>query len=190
MFRFTTSFMALALGLTTPISADAAGFCVAVNGGFGHGGYTYIAPDFTLPAKNHCEAWAGFAKTGVHRHPHTRTVRVAFPTAVAVLDLSIFSTDPDFFGVGPTQYAWDSNRDVSTGVTSCPFTSQDTSSTEHLRRRNCGRGDLHGQPTETSGQLMTRAESDHSGSSPRRRRGSGLVVTCAAAQACGNGDGC
>ena len=63
MFRFKTAFMVLALGLVAPICAYAANFCVAVNGGFGRGGTSYIAPAFTLPAKNNCAAWSGFTKT-------------------------------------------------------------------------------------------------------------------------------
>ena len=52
MFRFKTPIIVLALGLTAPIYAYAANFCVAVNGGFGSGGTSYIAPVFTVPAKN------------------------------------------------------------------------------------------------------------------------------------------
>jgi hypothetical protein len=128
MFRFKTSFMVLALGLTTPINAYAAGFCVAVNGGFDHGGYTYIAPDFTLPAKNHCEAWAGFVKTGATVILNSHGSGCVSNNG-AVLDLSIFSTDPDFFGAGPTSFAWDS---IDLCLTSCLFTSQDTSSQSSL----------------------------------------------------------
>ena len=112
MFRFKTSFMVLALGLITPISAYAANFCVEVNGGFGHGGHTLIAPGFTLPAKNQCAAWSGFTKTA------STVILISHGTGCLsnsgrVLDLSIFSTDPDFFGIGPTNYAWEINRDVS-----------------------------------------------------------------------------
>ena len=130
MFRFTTSFMALALGLT-PIGADAAGFCIAVNGGFGGGGYTFVAPGFTLPAKNQCAAWSGFTKTA------STVILISNGTGCLsnsgrVLNLSIFSTDPQFFGVGPAQYAWDSIEMCPTGVTGCPLTGQDTSSTNTL----------------------------------------------------------
>jgi hypothetical protein len=124
MFRFKTSFMVLALGLTTPINAYAAGFCVAVNGGFDHGGYTYIAPDFTLPAKNHCEAWAGFVKTGATVILNSHGSGCVSNNG-AVLDLSIFSTDPDFVGTSPSTVTYNS---IKLCLTSCAFTSQDRGS--------------------------------------------------------------
>ena len=123
--RFKTSFMALALGLITPVGADAANFCLAVNGGFGHGGYTYVAPSFTVPAINQCAAWSGFTKTGA------TTILISNGSACLsnsgrALNLSIFSTDPFFFGTGATNFAWDS---ILLCLTSgCPFSSQDTSS--------------------------------------------------------------
>jgi hypothetical protein len=106
MFRFKTPLMALALGLITPISADAANFCLAVNGGFGHGGYTYVAPSFTVPAINQCAAWSGFTKTG------TTVVLISNGTGCvsnngARLDLSIFNTDWMFFGIGNNSFALD-----------------------------------------------------------------------------------
>ena len=66
-------FHALASGVTVSLGVVLSGaalaqnvasnFCVAVNGGFGSGGTSYIAPAFTLPAKNNCAAWSGFTKT-------------------------------------------------------------------------------------------------------------------------------
>ena len=131
MFRFKTLFMVLALGLITPIGAYAATFCIAVNGGFGHGGYTFIAPNLTLPTANQCAAWSGYTKTA------STVILISNGTVCRsnsgkVLDLSIFSTDPDFFGIGAQQYAWDSIEMCPTGVTGCPFTSQDTSSNNAL----------------------------------------------------------
>jgi hypothetical protein len=123
MLRFTTSLMALALGLA-PVGADAANFCLAVNGGFGNGGHTFIAPGFTLPAPNQCAAWSGFTKAA------STVVLISNGTGCvssngAAMDLSIFSTDTDFFGSGPTSFAFDT---IKLCLTSCAFTSQDISS--------------------------------------------------------------
>ena len=123
MFRFTTSFMALALGLT-PIGADAANFCIAVAGGFGNGGYTYIAPGFTQPAQNQCAPWSGFTKAA------STVVLISNGTACvsnngAAMDLSIFSTDPDFVGTSPSTVTYNS---IKLCLTSCAFTSQDRGS--------------------------------------------------------------
>lgn len=56
---------AVAFGLIAPDAAKAANFCIAVNGGVGHGGTSYVGPSFALPAAGKCAAWAGFTKTAV-----------------------------------------------------------------------------------------------------------------------------
>jgi hypothetical protein len=123
MFRFKTPFMILALGLIAPICAYAANFCVAVNGGFGSGGGTsYIAPAFTLPAKNNCAAWSGFTKTA------STVIAISTGTGCLsnsgkVLTLSIFNTDPEFFGAGA--FVSDQIQLCPKGVTGCPITGQD-----------------------------------------------------------------
>ena len=122
MFRFKTPFMLLALGLIAPIYAYAANFCVAVNGGFGNGGTSYIAPAFTMPAKNNCAAWSGFTKTA--------TTVIAIWTGTGclasdgrVLTLSIFNTDLEFFGAGVA--VLDQIELCPKGVTGCPITGED-----------------------------------------------------------------
>jgi hypothetical protein len=126
MFRFKTSFVALALGLITPTGADAANFCLAVNGGFGNGGYTFVAPGFAVPAKNQCAAFSGFTKAG------STVVLISNGTGCvsnngARFDLSIFSTNIDF--LGPGVFAFDTIRLC---LTSCRFTSDDISSNSSL----------------------------------------------------------
>ena len=122
MFRFKTPFMVLALVPIAPICAYAANFCVAVNGGFGSGGTSYIAPAFTLPAKNNCAAWSGFTKTA------TTVIAISTGTGCLANDgkvftLSIFNTDPPFFGAGKA--ASDQIQLCPKGVTGCPITGQD-----------------------------------------------------------------
>jgi|SRR5215469_14989153 len=122
MFRFKTPFMVLALGLIAPICAYAANFCVAVNGGFGSGGTSYIAPDFTLPAKNNCATWSGFTKTATTVIA-TSTGTGCLASDGRVLTLSIFNTDAEFFGAGTA--VLDQIQLCPKGVTGCPITGQD-----------------------------------------------------------------
>ena len=118
MPRLTTHLLALALGLA-PLSANAAGFCVAVNGGFGNGGTSFVGPTFVLPAKNKCAPWAGFTKTG--------STVVAFSsgtgclsTSGKVFTLSVTTSDPSFFG--PGSVGFDHITLCPTGITgSCPI---------------------------------------------------------------------
>jgi hypothetical protein len=122
MFRCKTPLMVLALGLIAPICAYAANFCVAVNGGFGTGGTSYIAPAFTLPAANNCTPWSGFTKTA------TTVIAISTGTGCLsksgkVLTLSIFNTDPQFFGDGTA--VSDQIQLCPKGVTGCPIAGQD-----------------------------------------------------------------
>ena len=122
MFRFKTPFVLLALGLIAPIYAYAANFCVAVNGGFGNGGTSYIAPAFTMPAKNNCAAWSGFTKTAAS------VIAISTGTGCLasdgrVLTLSIFNTDLEFFGAGVA--VLDQIELCPKGVTGCPITGED-----------------------------------------------------------------
>jgi hypothetical protein len=45
------------------VTPAAATFCISTAGGFGNGGTTFVAPTFTVPAKNKCAAWSGWTKT-------------------------------------------------------------------------------------------------------------------------------
>jgi hypothetical protein len=122
MFRFKTPYLFLVLGLIAPVCTYAATFCVAVSGGFGGGGTSYIGPNFTLPAANHCAQWSGFTKTA------STVVAISTGTGCLanggkVLTLSIFNTDPPFFGTGES--VSDQIQLCPTGVTRCPITGQD-----------------------------------------------------------------
>ena len=125
-------FHALASGVTVSLGVVLSGaalaqnvasnFCVAVNGGFGSGGTSYIAPAFTLPAKNNCAAWSGFTKTA------STVIAISTGTGCLasdgrVLTLSIFNTDPEFFGAGKA--VADQIQLCPQGVTGCPITGQD-----------------------------------------------------------------
>ena len=101
MFRFKTLYLSLALGLiAAPVSSYATGpYCIAVAGGFGHGGTTFIAPGFSFPANNGCSPWAGFTKTA------STVILTTSGTACVssnglVLTVSVSSADPMFLGGG------------------------------------------------------------------------------------------
>ena len=122
MFRLIESCALAALCLAAPSQGHAA-FCVAVNGGFGGGGTSYVAPGFKLPTANHCAPWAGYTK------PATTGVAFASGTGCLaaggkVLTLSIFDTDPSFFGTGAS--ASDQVQLCPTGVSGCPISGQDS----------------------------------------------------------------
>jgi hypothetical protein len=100
MFRFKTSHLLLfpLLGLI-PAQSFAANFCIAVAGGFGHGGTTFIGPSFAVPAGGNCTPWAGFTKTA------STVILTANGTGCLssdgkVLTISVMNADPPFFGAG------------------------------------------------------------------------------------------
>ena len=121
-FHTLTSVATVSLGVVLSGAALAQNFCVAVNGGFGSGGTSYIAPTFTLPVKNNCAAWSGFTKTA------STVIAISTGTGCLandgkVLTLSIFNTDPPFFGAGKA--VSDQIQLCPKGVTGCPITGQD-----------------------------------------------------------------
>jgi hypothetical protein len=52
-----------AVGLIGSVEAGPTAYCIAVGGGFGNGGTTFVARDFQVPAASHCSPWAGYTKT-------------------------------------------------------------------------------------------------------------------------------
>src|ERR1700691_611065 len=49
--------------LIAPLYASAARYCIALMGGFGSGGTTFIGEGFELPSEGKCSPWVGFTKT-------------------------------------------------------------------------------------------------------------------------------
>jgi len=118
MRRLKTQHLLLTLGLLAPLYGSAANYCIAVSGGFGHGGTSFIGKGFAVPAAGNCQPWSGFLKTGA-------TV-IATSTGVGclssdgkVLQLTVFSTDPPYFGSG--SFGTDQIRLCPAGVTNCPI---------------------------------------------------------------------
>lgn len=109
----------LLTGLIAPVYATSPSpYCIAVNGGFGNGGTSFVARNFTLPDASKCTPWAGYTKT---------SATVIFTTSGTacvsddgqVLIVSVSSADPDYLGVG--QIASDFIRVCPASVTSCPI---------------------------------------------------------------------
>src|ERR1700722_4941362 len=123
-FRFKKAHLLLALGLMAPLQSFAASegpYCIAVNEGFGNGGTTFVARNFTLPAASKCSPWTGYTKTA------STVILTTGGTACLssdnkALTVSVSSADPWFLGAG--QFAADYIELVRSGATE-PFTGQD-----------------------------------------------------------------
>jgi hypothetical protein len=87
--------LTLAQDVTNPQVAK--NFCIATGGGFGNGGTTFVAPTFTVPAKNKCAAWSGWTKTASTVILNT-SGSACVSTSGKTMTVSVFSIDPDFFG--------------------------------------------------------------------------------------------
>jgi hypothetical protein len=118
MFRFKTPHLFLLLGLIAPLFSSAANYCIAVGGGFGGGGTSFIGRDFTVPAAGNCVPWSGFTKTA--------TTVILFTSGVGctssngkVLTVSVFSADPSYAGAGG--FDADYITLCPAGVTGCPL---------------------------------------------------------------------
>jgi hypothetical protein len=99
MIRFKRPHLLLLLGLIAPVYSYAANYCIAVGGGWGNGGTSFIAIDFTLPTAGLCTPWAGFTKTA-STVILTTTGTACTSTTGSVLTLSAISSDPGFLEAG------------------------------------------------------------------------------------------
>ena len=118
MLRFKRPLLFLLLGLIAPVYSYAANFCIAVNGGFGSGGMTFIGPSFAVPAKGTCTPWAGFTKTA-STVIFTTTGTGCLSSDGKVITVSLSSADPSFLGTGQLQS--DYILLCPAGVNPCPI---------------------------------------------------------------------
>jgi hypothetical protein len=105
MLPFKTTHLLLfpLLGLIPAQSLIAeAHYCIAVDGGFGHGGTTFIGTGFTLPSGGNCTPWSGFTKTA-SSVILTTTGTGCLSSDGKVLAVSVLNADPSFFGTGQTR---------------------------------------------------------------------------------------
>jgi len=100
------------VGLIGSVEAGTTPYCIAVNGGFGNGGTTFVARDFTVPAANQCSSWAGYTKTS-----GTVVLSTSGSACLSedgnVLTVGISSVNPNWTGGG---YAPDYIQICPTGV--------------------------------------------------------------------------
>lgn len=102
ILRFHTQ-LSLVLALLTPVCGLASEhYCIATDGGFGHGGTTFIDPAFAMPGEGQCSPWSGFTKTAATVVLTTYGAGCLSSDGKA-LTLSISSADPDFLGGGVTR---------------------------------------------------------------------------------------
>jgi hypothetical protein len=95
VFPLTSLTLAQTPNGTNPPAAT--NFCITTAGGFGHGGTTFVAPTFTVPAKNKCTAWSGWTKTATTVVLNTSGA-ACVSSSGKTMTVSVFSIDPDFFG--------------------------------------------------------------------------------------------
>jgi hypothetical protein len=118
MFRFKSTHLVILLGLMAPIYSSAANYCIAVNGGFGSGGTSFIGKGFALPTAGNCKPWSGFTKTA-STVIATSTGTGCLSSDGKVLTVTVFSTDPAYFGAG--QFGSDQIMLCPAGATGCPI---------------------------------------------------------------------
>jgi hypothetical protein len=100
MLNFKKSPLLLLLGLIVPVShAATASYCIAVDGGFGHGGTTFIGSAFAVPAAGLCAPWSGFTKTAGTVILSTSGA-ACLSTDGKALTISVSSADPEYLGEG------------------------------------------------------------------------------------------
>ena len=122
MFRFKTAPAFLLLGLIAPMQSFAAEpYCIAVGGGFGNGGTTFVARSFSLPATSKCTPWSGYTKTASTVILTTSGTSCLSSDGIA-LTVSVISADPLYLGAG--EIAADYIL-MSRPETTEPFTGQD-----------------------------------------------------------------
>src|SRR5215207_2078925 len=81
-----------------PLTQD---FCVAVNGGFGSGGTTFVGKGFIAPANGRCNSWAGIMRTTT-TVVGTSTGAACMSNDGKLLTLTLQTTAPEFLGIGTT----------------------------------------------------------------------------------------
>jgi hypothetical protein len=100
MYRFKkVHLLLLPMLLLLPASSFAteAHYCIAVSGGFGHGGTTYVGDGCAVPAKGNCTPWSGYTKTA-STVVLTSTGTGCLSSSGKVLTVLVINSDPSFFG--------------------------------------------------------------------------------------------
>ncbi|WP_139306240.1 hypothetical protein [Methylomonas sp. LWB] len=107
------------LSFTATQAHAASNACIAVNGGFGNGGTTFVGKGFSLPGNGSCGTWSGVVKTG-SSVVLTSSGSACTSSDGVILTLTMHSTDPAYFGNGETA-AVDHIQLCLKGTTNCPY---------------------------------------------------------------------
>ena len=116
-----SSLLVLSLLLGPVHSFAAETYCIAVSGGFGHGGTTFVARNFSMPGESQCTPWSGYTKTASTVILTTSGTSCLSSDSKA-LTVSVSSADPSFLGAG--QFAGDYIQ-LSRGDATEQFSGQD-----------------------------------------------------------------
>jgi hypothetical protein len=76
-------------------------YCIATSGGFGNGGSTFVARNFSMPEANKCSPWTGYTKTSA-TVIFTTSGTACLSGDSKALTVSVSSQDPDYLGAGAT----------------------------------------------------------------------------------------
>jgi hypothetical protein len=102
-------------------AAAPAPYCIAVGGGFGNGGSTYVARNFSLPEASKCTPWTGYTKTSA-TVIFTTSGTACLSSDSKALTVSVSSADPDYLGVGKLAVDY---IQMSRGSETDPFAGED-----------------------------------------------------------------
>lgn len=121
--QLATKLLSCALAAVISGAAHAeSNYCIAVGGGFGGGGTSFIGRGFAVPAAGTCVPWSGFTKTATTVILMTSGTG-CLSTNGKVLTVSVSSADPSFLGAG--QIGSDYITLCPAGVTGCPISGSD-----------------------------------------------------------------
>jgi hypothetical protein len=115
-FNNLSTIAGLAVLSAAPVFATP--YCIAVGGGFGNGGTTFVGRNFTMPSVSSCTPWTGYTKTA------STVILITSGTAclsddATVLTVSVSSADPPYLGAGAI--ASDYIQLCTKGVERCPL---------------------------------------------------------------------
>jgi hypothetical protein len=105
-----------------PLNSD---YCIAVGGGFGGGGETFVGKEFISPPAGQCRPWAGVVKAA-STVVLTTTGAACLSSDGVLLTLTLHSQDTDFLGPGVESI--DLIQLCPKGASGCPVAQQDISS--------------------------------------------------------------
>src|ERR1700689_4428791 len=96
-FNQLSTIAGLAVLSAAPVYATP--YCIAVSGGFGNGGTSFVGRNFTMPSVSSCTPWTGYTKTASSVVLMTNGT-ACLSSDATVLTVSVSSADPSYFGAG------------------------------------------------------------------------------------------